>query len=266
MKPIELFNQGHLDESLAAARDAVKSNPTDANARAILAELLCFYDEFEKADTHLDTVSTMVPSLAVPVAQFRQIIRGAVARRDWASGRGVPDFREDANAEMKLRLRVAVCFHAGDVAEAGKLAAEAEAARKPLAGMQDDIKFDDLRDPDDILGSVLEVLTGDGRYFWLQLDDLAWLKIEAPTRPRDLLFRAGRVAWKDGREGAVFLPMTYPWNNEHADAGLRAGRSTAWLEDSENLVRGTGGKMLMVGEEGVALGDVRTVTFDGSGS
>ena len=77
-----LLHQNRLDEAIAAQVEVVRSKPGEAEARALLAEFLCLSGQWERADKQLDLIGTQQPGLAVGVALFRQLIRGAMAREE----------------------------------------------------------------------------------------------------------------------------------------------------------------------------------------
>jgi type VI secretion system protein ImpE len=77
----DLFRQGKLTEAVAAATQAVKAAPADLGQRILLAEMLVFAGNLERADVILDAASQVDPTAAVIVAEFRQLLRAETARR-----------------------------------------------------------------------------------------------------------------------------------------------------------------------------------------
>ncbi len=60
----DAFRAGNLTAALAAATAGVKAAPRDAGARWLLAELLVFAGEVERADRILDAAALEAPSPA----------------------------------------------------------------------------------------------------------------------------------------------------------------------------------------------------------
>src|ERR1051326_3040346 len=87
-----LFRAGKLDEAIAAAQAAVRKSPTDLGARVRFGELLVFSGNLERADVILDAASTIDPSTAMVVAEFRQLIRADMARRQLFRDGAAPGF------------------------------------------------------------------------------------------------------------------------------------------------------------------------------
>ena len=118
-----LFREGKLADALTAANAAVRKTPTDIGARVLLAELLVFSGNIERADVVLDACADLDPTAALVVAEFRQLLRGETARRQLFSEGRVPEFLGEPTAAQRLSLAAVVALRGGDTQEAGKLAA-----------------------------------------------------------------------------------------------------------------------------------------------
>src|SRR4030095_1568667 len=94
-----------------------------------------------------------------------------------------------------------VALRNGDSSEAARLAAEAEEARPHPTGTGRGTAFRDMRDHDDLLGSVFEVITTTGKYFWIPPERVLLLEFHAAKRPRDLFWRRATMQVADGAEG-----------------------------------------------------------------
>src|SRR5690348_4126528 len=121
-----LFREGNLADALAAATLAVRRAPTDIRSRVLLAELLAFSDNFDRADVILDAAAELEPATAIVVAEFRQLLRGALARRQLFSDGRVPEFLGEPTAAQRSSLAAIVALRNGDSTEAARLAAQAE--------------------------------------------------------------------------------------------------------------------------------------------
>src|SRR5580700_11077145 len=121
-----LFHAGKLDPAIAAANAAVRRSPGDLGARILLAELLLFSGNIDRADVILDAAASADPPSAVVVAEFRQLLRAETARRQSSRDGRVPEFLGEPPAALRAALAAHVALRAGDVAEAARCAAEAE--------------------------------------------------------------------------------------------------------------------------------------------
>lgn len=284
-----LFQAGRLTDAVAAANAAVRAKPADPTRRMLLAELLLFDGNLDRADIVLDACSDLDPTLAVVAAEFRQLVRAEKARRQlFADGR-LPEFLGGIEAGQRAALAALVALREGDVAEAGRLAAVAEAERPHPSGSAAGVPFDDLRDGDDLLAGTFEVLTSTGKYFWIPIERVSLLEFHPPRRPRDLYWRRASMQVTDGPDGDVYLPAIYAAPNivtPHAAAApnaatlaaaarsdaaladsaradpLRLGRETGWgSAEGGAPVRGLGAKTFLCGEHAVTLMEMTTLTF-----
>lgn len=255
----DAFRAGDIEGAVAAAMAAVKAAPREAGARWLLAEMLVYAGEFERADRSLDAVLEETPSPTV--MEFRQLIRGEVVRRQvFLEGR-VPKFQGDDPTEaQKAAARAITLLREGDPA-AAEAAAEVEALRPRVPGRAEDAPFDDFRDADDIFAAMIEVHTAGGEYMWVPTERIRALSFDEPKRPRDLYWRRCSIEMKDGQEGMVYLPCIYPWTAKDMPNPLRLGRGTEWQETG-GLVRGLGLRDFLVGEEAKALTALTDLAFD----
>ena len=224
-----LFHAGKLDDAVAAAQAALRKAPTDVNARVLLGELLAFTGNLERADVVLDAASAIDPSTALVVAEFRQLIRADMARRQLFRDGRLPEFLADPTETQRLQLAALVALRGGDLAEAMRQAEAAEAARPRAPGKHGDAAFDDMRDADDLLAGSFEVLTTTGKYFWIPTERIQTLEFHAPKRPRDLLWRRASMSVEAGPDGEVYLPAVYVADDPMSDAKIDLAEIAAGL-------------------------------------
>jgi type VI secretion system protein ImpE len=254
----DAFRAGDLPGALAAATAAVKAKPADADARWLLAELMLFAGEAERADRMLDAAALHEPNPAV--LEFRRLLRAEVVRAQVLREGRAPKYQgDDATPAQQAALRARVALRGGDLAGAAEAAAEVEALRPRVPGKAGDAAFDDLRDADDLMAAEFEILTTAGDHMLVPVERVRSLIFDAPRRPRDLFWRRTTIELKDGTEGVVFMPALYP--GPETDPGLRLGRATDWSEDA-GPVRGRGQRVLLAGEEALPIAAATSLVFD----
>jgi type VI secretion system protein ImpE len=227
----------------------------------LLAELLLFAGNLERADTQVDTAATLDPTLAIAVAEFRQLLRAEQARGQLLGAGRVPDFLGDGpTASQQAALACIIAIRTGDLPEAATKAAEAEALRTPTPCLIDGRPVDDCRDADDVIGGSLEVLTPTGKYLWVPFDRITALTLHTPERPRDLYWRRATLEVANGPNGEVYIPAVYASDAAETDEALRLGRATDWHDLAEGLTRGIGQRTFMAGEDGIAIMEFATLT------
>jgi type VI secretion system protein ImpE len=257
-----LFEAGRLADAVAAANAAVRQAPADLAPRVLLAELLMFAGNLERADVVLDAGSAIEPQAAVVIAEFRQLLRAELARRQQRRDGRLPEFLGEPTPALAAILRACIAIRTGEPAEAAVLTAQAEAIRPRVTGTVDGVAFDDFRDADDLHAGYFEVLTTTGKYFWIPTERVETIQFEKPKRARDLYWRRAAVSVRNGPDGVVYLPAIYGDDNPETSDELRLGRATDWTGDNAGPVRGVGQRMFLAGQDLVSIMDVTELVFD----
>lgn len=260
----DLLAEGRLKEAIDTVTAEVRAKPRDAGARYVLAQLLCIKGEVERADQQLETLAQQDAKLAPAVSQLRQVIRGEQARRQFFSDGRLPDFLRPLPDHVKLHLEAAVLLREGDTAKAAGQLAKAEELRPHLAGSCGDLRFDDLRDLDDLCACYFEVLTSTGKYYVVPMEEVVRIEFRRPEQPVDLLWRRAQLVVRDGPEGEVYLPSTYVTAADLGDA-LRLGRETDWSGGDGAPMRGIGQRCFLMGEESVPIMQIEILELNSTG-
>lgn len=256
----DLLRAGKLTDAVAAAQAVVRKAPMDLSARVLLAELLVFSGNLERADVLLDAASTIDPTATLVVSEFRQLIRADMARRQLFRDGRVPEFLSDPTETQRMQLAALVALRDGNAVEAMRQAEAAENTRPRTPGTHNDVAFDDLRDVDDLLAGSFEVLTSTGKYFWIPTERVVSVEFHAPKRPRDLIWRRASMTVADGPDGDVYLPVVYSADDQATEL-QRLGRETDWHQAAGGPVRGIGQRVFLVGEDDAAIMELGAIRF-----
>ena len=226
----ELWAAGRLDAAIEQLGVELRSNPTDAQRRTFLFELLTFAGQYDRAEKQLDVLARGGSDAEVGTMLYRAALQAERVREHM--------------------------FATGDY--------PAASAPAPVAGTLNGRPFLSLEDADPRLGARLEVFAG-GRYLWLPFAHVAAVRIEAPVHLRDLRWLPARIATnesvRDMELGEVLLPSLTPAAWRHEDAALRLGRATDWDELPDGDYAPIGQKMLRIDDELVPLVDVRDLVI-----
>ncbi len=260
----ELLDAGHLAQAIDAVTAEVRAKPTDPKPRTTLFELLCYAGQWDRAARQLDALGgpESDPKLQAGVQVYRDLIEAERQRaRVFVHGHR-PRFMLAPTPEVTARLDALSALLQDRLDEATDALSRAEEHHERVAGEADGLQFDDIRDADDLLASVLEVFTPTG-YFWVPWSQIQYLEVREPGSLRDLLWAPARLASFDGQLGEVFLPSLYPGTADSEDDAVKLGRRTDWVEDADGVVvRGRGRKMLLLGDEDRTVTDLRNVRFE----
>ena len=182
-----LFQQGKLREAVDAQIGVVKASPAAEGARLFLFELLSFAGEFARARRQIDALSSDDPEIETGYMVYRRLLEAEEFRRRVFEEGLEPEFFCPPPEHVRQRLEAARALHAGNTADARKLTAGANASLPALAGRWNGMATADLRDGDDLLAGILEVMAN-GKYYWMPLADVVDLELAPPRFPRDLIW------------------------------------------------------------------------------
>jgi type VI secretion system protein ImpE len=256
-----LFDAGRLSEAIAAQTQDVKSKPADVGKRTFLFELLCFAGDLDRAAKQLDVIAEQSVEAEAAAQVYRNILQAERARRRLLADGLRPNFLADPPEGVHHCLEAVNRLRENNLAEAARELDAAEEARPERPGrLNDEVDFDDFRDCDDLFGSVLELFVGPD-YHWVPTQQIAFLQVAAPERPRDLLWAACQVNLTDGTPHRGYLPVLYPNSHEHENEQVKLGRMTDWKESDDGPVLGVGQRMLIIGDDARAVLDLRSVEF-----
>jgi type VI secretion system protein ImpE len=225
MQARQLFQAGRLDEAIEALGAEVRDNPTDAQRRAFLFELLCFAGQFDRAEKHLTVLGK--------------------------AGR---------NAEMGALLYHAALHAERLRAEMFEKQSFPSTVAKPVSGTINGQPFASITDADPRIGARLEVFAA-GQYMWLPFEHVQTVRAEAPKKLRDLLWAPAIVrpaeSFKGLELGEALLPVIAPQTFKHPDPAVRLGRATEWQELEGGEQAPVGQKMLLVDDEEFPILELR---------
>lgn len=261
----ELFAEGKLGDAIAALNDEVRQNPTDHDRRALLAILLCFDGNLDRADLQLNAIVKQDPEAELGIALTRQLLRAEKSRQEFHTAGRVPEFLSAADERAQLHMKASMLLRAGEAAEANERLGQAEELRPACSGTCNGQVVDDFRDGDDLIGGYLEVLTSTGKYYWIPTDRVETATFHAPERSRDLLWRRVSMKVLGGPDGDVYLPAVYAPVDAESSEAARLGRETEWVGGDDAPTRGRGLRTFLAGDEALNLHQLEEMTFAASG-
>jgi len=262
MSAQEHFAAGRLSAAIDAQVQAVKAAPLDGGQRTFLFELLAFAGEFDRADKQLAAIGAEAAEQGWAASVYQNLLAAEQMRRKVFAGNGRPEVFLTAPEFLTKRFEAVGHFAAGQVA-AGVAALQAsDADAPPVRGTLNDKAVDGLRDADDLLAPILEVMVLRD-YIWVPWSQIKELEVEPPGHPRDLLWAPARLVLADGEQRRCYLPALYPGTYAAQDDALKLGRLTDWrVPEDDGPVRGVGQHLLVAGDADLGLLEVRTFMAD----
>ena len=222
----ELFKAGKLTEAIAAATEDVKRQPDGFVAARFPLRVAVFCRRLSRADAQLDALGHQDPQLTLGISMFRQLIRAEQARQQfYAEGRRsrVPRTAVAALECNAWKPRSASAKAAS--ARRSSCSTRRKACGRSSRGVCNGQAFGDLRDVDDLTAPFFEVLTSNGKYYWIPIERVELIEFRPPERPRDLF--GGEPTWSfaavpTARSSARALPGSAA----DPDERFRMGRMT----------------------------------------
>ena len=197
----------------------------------------------------------------VGISMLRQLVRAEQSRQEFFAEGRLPEFIEPLPPHLQCHLEASIRLREGHPGEAAELLEEAERQRPTVAGVCNGLPFDDIRDIDDLTASFFEVLTSNGKYFWIPVERIEMIEFRAPARPRDLLWRRVHMVVQGGPDGEVFLPALYPGSHTEEDDRIRLGRMTDWRGGQSVPVQGIGQRMFVIGQDDRTIMELEELTI-----
>lgn len=260
MNASDLYKAGKLSDAIAAQTQEVKSHPGDKNRRLFLFELLVIAGDLDRARRQLDVLQYDEVELQRAVQFYHHLLDAEEKRRRLFREGLQPLFLEEPAGHVALRLGAVNFLRDGHPREARQLLDKANADAAYPRGQLNGKPFDLLRDTDDLFGTVLEVMA-QGNYYWVPLEQVETITMNAPKTPRDLLWIPARLELKTSK-GEVFLPALYPGSHEHADEQVKLGRQTDWKAADDGPVLGAGLHTFLAGDDAVGILDWRELQLE----
>ncbi len=232
MNAAELYRAGQLQQAIDALGAELRSNPTDAQRRTFLFELLCFAGQYDRAEKALDVLASGGKEASMGALLYRSALHATRLREEqFASGTALLSARPDDR----------------------------------VTGSINGTRFERLADGDPRLGARLEVFAA-GQYMWIPFAHIESIRIEPPKRLRDLLWVPALVktgpAFQGMELGEILIPVLTPGASEEEDDKLRLGRLTEWVRLEGGDIVPVGQKILVADETEYPLLEVRELLID----
>ncbi|HEY3738574.1 MAG TPA: type VI secretion system accessory protein TagJ [Bryobacteraceae bacterium] len=232
MKAKELYQAGKLSEAVQALSAEIRDNPTDAQRRIFLFELLCFAGDYDRADKHLNYLSGQSPQAQMGAVMYMACLHGERSRHQLFADKNYPSAPVD---ESKAR-----------------------------GGMLDGAPFDSIEDSDPRIGPRLELFAA-GAYLWIPFEHIEKIEFQPPKRVRELLWRPALVqtgpAFKDKELGEVLVPVLSPFSWKNPDDNVKLGRATVWEEPEPGHPVPYGQKTFLVDGEDIPILELTKIEF-----
>lgn len=248
MDASELFRAGQLKSAIDAQIQRVKSAPTDQGARLFLFDLLLFTGDYDRAKKHLDLLTYDQPQSMAAIECYQLALQAEKKRQAVFAGQAKPLFLGPIPDHAVGRLQALHLYAQQQLAEGNDTLAKATDLTPVVSGNLNGEPIVGLRDGDDLLGPILEVIVRD-EYCWIPLEQIAQLDMVLPKTPRDIVWRPARISLKEQNEIQVLVNGIYAGSSASDDESVKLGRVADLIGDDGSPLRGIGGRLFLAGEQ-----------------
>lgn len=255
-----LLKSGQLTAALAATKAAIRKDPTQAELRFMLFQILSLQGDWEAASNQLVAYSELTGRQSPLPIVFNDLIRAEVRRKHVFLGEEAPTIFGEPPPWISLLVQSVSHAAKGEWEAAMALRAQSLEDAPAVSGTINGSPFAWLMDGDSRLGLVFEAIIN-GQYYWVPQSRIRSLHMEPPEQARDAVWNAARVTLANGAEISAFLPVRYPGAGTWTDDLLKLSRRTDWQEPLAGFFVGLGQRVLMTDSAEVALLDVRDLEF-----
>ena len=256
----QAVREGDLEGALRNLQEQVRKEPSKAELRVFLFQLLAVMGQWERANTQLN-VAADLDAKALAMAQlYREAISCERLRAEVFGGRKSPVVFGEPEEWLALLIESLLAESTPHAAQAQALRARAFEAAPASRGTIDGEPFEWIADADMRLGPVCEAVIN-GRYYWVPFGRIARVDLDAPADLRDVVWMPAHFQFANGGESVGVIPTRYPGSEAADDPRIRLARQTIWNEAAADVYVGLGQRILAtdVGEH--ALMDVRTIVI-----
>ena len=258
MTPQDHLSAGDLSATLEALQEKVRAEPGDAKLRIFLFQLLCVLGDWKRAITQLKLCAELDPA-AISMAQtYREAIICEVFREKVFAGEKDPLIFGEPAEWVALMIEANRALGAGQVTRAAELRAKAFEQVPDAPGTLNGTPFEWVADADMRLGTLLEIIIN-GKYYWMPFASIAKLTMEEPEDLRDAVWTACQLTLRNEGEFVALIPTRYPGTTASGDHGAMLARATKWSDVGDETFLGMGQRLLTIGDEDIALMDLRAL-------
>ena len=257
----ELLRAGDLTASLAVLQDQVRGDPSNAEKRVFLFQLLSVLGQWERAATQLEVAAELDAKTLAMAQMYREALKCEALRVDVFAGRKSPLIFGEPEEWLALLIEALLVQGSERGGQADALRARALELAPASSGAINGERFEWIADADSRLGPVCEAVIN-GRYYWVPFARLARLDIEEPTDLRDVAWTPVHFQFTNGGESVGIIPSRYPGSEAAEDPTLCLARQTAWLQVRPDVYEGLGQRVLATDAGEYPLFEARSIVFD----
>lgn len=272
MSARDTLRRGDVQQALAELTSEVRARPEDAKLRVFMFQLLAVLGKWDRALTQLQVLRDLDPNSNLLSLLYEPLVQCEILRSQVFEGKRAPTVFGEPEEWIALMLEALRLQASKEYGAATKLRAQAceaapanpgEITKRGLAAEDQDITavpFEWLADADPRFGPIIEAVIN-GSYYWVPLHRVRRIEFEPPGDLRDVVWMPCQFLWGNGGEAAGFIPTRYPGVELAADDRSRLSRLTEWVNETPDLQRGVGQRLLASDADDYPLMEIQRIVF-----
>ncbi|NOZ70014.1 MAG: hypothetical protein GXP46_12410 [Deferribacteres bacterium] len=262
MDSIELVRAGRLSDARTQLVSEVRTSPGDAGKRTLLFQVHSLCGEWDKAERDLDIIAAMDAGREAGAQAYMNLVHAEKERMEVFRNGRRPSFLPETPPYIETYYAARQKLEEKNIEEAKRLFDEVDAAVPPVSGTLNGKKdFTGIKDTDSRLAWFLEAFAHE-RYIWIPFESLREISITPPKTLFDLIWVSAFMTLQGGLTLNCFLPVLYAESFMHEDERIKLGRMTDWTPLGGPFSKGAGQHVFQIGEEEVALLEIREISFN----
>ncbi len=261
MNSIELVRAGRLTDARAQLISEVRTSPGDAGKRTLLFQVHSLCGEWDKAGRDLDIIAAMDAGKEAGAQVYRNLVHAEKERLEvYRNGRR-PSFLPETPPYIETYYAARQKLEEKNIEEAKGLFDRVDAGIPVISGTLNGKSFRGIKDTDSCLSPFLEAIAHE-RYVWIPFESIREISITPPRTLFDLIWVSAFITLQGGLTLNCFLPVLYAESFLHEDERVKLGRMTDWTPLGGPFSKGAGQHVFQIGEEEVALLEIREILFN----
>ncbi len=256
----DLIMAGRLAEARKQLTEEVKAAPADPGKRTLLFQVLAFCGEWDRAERHLDAIVMQELRAETGVQVYKNLLHAERERLEVAKRARRPSLLPKTPPYFERYVDALEKLAGGDLEGAAGAFDQILESRPDISGTINGKSFEGFADTDANLALFLEGIVHD-RYVWIPVEEVRELIISEPKTLFDLLWIPAHVTTQEGLSIGCYLNVLYPDSSSHEDDRIKLGRMTDWVPLGGPFARGVGQHVFQIGEEDLAILEIREVSF-----
>ena len=221
----DLLKVNKLKAAIELVAEDLRNHPADVRSRTFLFELLCFAGEWARAEKQLEIMRHQNADSEIGVQVYANAIKAERARRLVLEEGVHPHFFMYPPGYVDLQLGALAEIRTSHGQHGHEAYLRAQSQWPTIRGKINGKEFNGLRDCNDLLGPILEIIVRD-QYAWLPMEQISKIELGSPTKLRDSIWVSAQIEMINGTQGRMFIPALYAGSSSHSSGDIQLGRKT----------------------------------------